>query len=52
MRTCMKFLSWMTVVPDLVILIEIGSSMARDSHVRERLFFAHSDPHGAALFNG
>ena len=26
--------------------------MARDSHVRERLFFAHSDPHGAALFNG
>ena len=26
--------------------------MARVSHVRKRLFFVHSDPHGAALFNG
>ena len=26
--------------------------MARDSHVREMRFFAHSDPHGAELFNG
>jgi hypothetical protein len=23
--------------------------MARDSHMRERLFFAHSDPHSAAI---
>ena len=26
--------------------------MARDSHMRERIFFPHSDPHGAAPFNG
>jgi len=26
--------------------------MARDSHVRKMRFFAHSDPHGAELFNG
>ena len=25
--------------------------MARDSQMQERIFFTHSDPHGAALFN-
>ena len=30
----------------------IGSSMARDSHMRERIFFTHSDPHGAAPQHG
>jgi hypothetical protein len=26
--------------------------MARDSHMRERIFFTHSDPHGSAPFHG
>ena len=26
--------------------------MAQDSHMRERIFFVHSDPHGAAPVNG
>ena len=26
--------------------------MARDSHMRESIFFTHSDPHGAAPFHG
>jgi hypothetical protein len=26
--------------------------MARDSHMRERIFFTHSDPHGAAPSHG
>jgi hypothetical protein len=26
--------------------------MARDSHMRERIFFAHSDPHGSASSYG
>ena len=30
----------------------IGSSMARDSHMRGRIFFTHSDPHGAAPSHG
>jgi len=26
--------------------------MARDSHMRERIFFTHSDPHGTAPQHG
>jgi hypothetical protein len=26
--------------------------MTRDSHMRERIFFTHSDPHGAAQQHG
>jgi hypothetical protein len=42
------------LLPDLVILIEIDGVqwLETASHMRERIFFTHSDPHGAAPFNG
>jgi hypothetical protein len=40
------------LLPDLVILIEIERVQWLEKATREGLFFTHSDPHGAALFNG